>query len=140
MKKIVAWGVLLCALFAGPAAARATVPVIDYENVAVSTGTGTTPGADDIRQIIIAAANSPASGGWTVARTGDGAIVASLAVRGKHSVSALITVAPGSFSVRYADSLNMKFSQEGGIRYIHPSYNKWVSNLMQTIRAEFARR
>lgn len=140
MKYLIACTALLCTLFAGAAGARATVPVIDYENVAASTGTGAALGADEIRQGIIAAANAPGSGGWTIARTADGSIVANLAVRGKHSVSVLISVAQGAYSVRYADSLNMKFSQEGGVRYIHPNYNKWVGNLLQSIRAEFARR
>jgi hypothetical protein len=40
------------------------------------------------------------------------------------------------YSVRYANSINMKYEAINGQPVIHPHYNKFVNELIQSIRIE----
>jgi len=40
------------------------------------------------------------------------------------------------YSVKYVSSVNMKYEVQSGTRVIHPFYNKYVEELIQSIRAE----
>jgi hypothetical protein len=53
-----------------------------------------------------------------------------------HTVIVDIVPGPDSYSVRYADSINMKYGVENGSPVIHPFYNKWVDELIDSIRVE----
>jgi hypothetical protein len=123
---------LVLALFALNAHARGGVPLLNHENVAVSDSKGQPASAAQIRAAIATAA---ASHGWQLSASGASSMVATLHVRGKHSVSTDVDWAAGTFSVKYRDSVNMNYSGNE----IHPNYNRWVQQLVNTIRAETTR-
>lgn len=120
-------------LVAAPAVARDSVPIVNYDNVAVATSSGKAPDAEQVRQAIAAAA---AGKGWTVAPAGDGKLQATIVVRGKHTVVVDIAYAADKYALTYKDSTNMNFIERDGQKLIHPFYNKWVQTLKEAIRLE----
>lgn len=86
------------------------------------------------RQAVIRAAQA---NNWTTETTIDGRLLATLLVRGKHTIVVAITVMSGAFSITYASSHNMNY-QKGpdGKDWIHPNYNVWVRTLANAIRFE----
>lgn len=128
---------LACGLSAMPAMAqRALVPVINHEDLPVSTMSGASPTADQVRQAIEAAAMAR---DWEVREVAPGQLVASLLVRNKHQVSADISYSPVAYSIRYRDSVNMKYkagdaASGKALGVIHPFYNRWVDDLNHAIR------
>jgi len=115
------------------AIARDSVPIVNYDNVAVATNSGKAPNAEQVRQAITAAA---ASKGWTVAPAGDGKLQATIVVRGKHTVVVDIAYAADKYALTYKDSINMNLIERDGQKLIHPFYNKWVQTLKEAIRLE----
>lgn len=130
---------LLAAVFfaativATPAVARDSVPIVNYDNVAVATSSGKAASAEQVRQAITAAA---AGKGWTVAEQGDGKLQATIVVRGKHTVVVDIAYAADKYALTYKDSINMNLIERDGQKLIHPFYNKWVQTLKEAIRLE----
>lgn len=86
------------------------------------------------RQAVIRAAQA---NGWTTETAADGRLLATLLVRGKHTINVAITVMQGAFTVTYSGSHNMNY-QKGpdGRDWIHPNYNVWVRTLSNAIRFE----
>jgi hypothetical protein len=124
--------VVLFALASQQALARTPVPVINYENVPIASQAGQPRSLAQIKQAIQSTA---AARQWTVVDQGPGRLLATLHVRGKHTVVTLITYTPDRFSVVYSDSINMHYSpgpDGGGV--IHPFYNRWVQGLADAIR------
>lgn len=115
------------------ASARDSVPIVNYDNVAVATNSGKAPNAEQVKQAIAAAA---ASKGWTVAPAGDGKLQATIVVRGKHTVVVDIAYAADKYTLTYKDSINMNLIERDGQKLIHPFYNKWVQTLKEAIRLE----
>lgn len=150
--------VLFALALCGSAAARETVPIVDYNDVAVSTGSGKTPTADQVRDAIIAAAKSRQ---WSINKVqNENRLTATLIVRGKHTMVVSIPYAADKYSIKYLESVNMNYAlsdapMEGstdltkintpaktlpaGTPMIHPNYNKWVQMLAQSVRAELSR-
>lgn len=121
---------------AGQAFARATVPVVNHQNVALQRAGGAAPTAADMRQAIVVA--SQATGRkWAITESAPGQMVATYQVR-THTVVVDILYGPGQLSVTYKDSINMKFGS-GGPTNIHPFYNQWVNEFIQAIRLELAK-
>jgi len=119
------------------AAARQGVPVIDHEQVSVSRSSGQPASAEQVKKAIEAAA---AVRGWQVSHKAPGKLIATLHVRGKHTVSTEFSYAAGQFSAKYRDSVNMNFQPGGdGAGLIHPHYNKWLQLLLDGIRVEASR-
>lgn len=116
--------------------ARGPVPLIDYPNNAVAASTGVTPTIDQVKNAITAAAQSR---NWqtTPGPTGD-SLQAVLHVRGKHTVAVDIAYTTQAYSIAYQTSDNMKYSviPDTNVRVIHPFYNRWVSDLRESIRLE----
>src|SRR6218665_2963838 len=83
------FAVLLLALVfvAGPASARRLVPIIDHSDIAPPPTNGKTLPAGEVKQAIMVGA---AAKGWTTAEQGDGQLLATVNVRGKHTVMVLI--------------------------------------------------
>lgn len=127
---------LLLALFSGGAWARADVPIINHENVAITTLSGKTLESSQIQQAIGAAC---AANGWTMAPSGDNKLTASLLVRGKHTAIVDIIWTTGAYSIRYKSSVNLNYMEKDGVPMIHPFYNKWVSALRDSISRELAK-
>lgn len=120
-------------LFVTPASARQTVPIVNYDKLAVAVNSGKAPQAEQVKQAILAAAGSKS---WSVATQADGKLLATLQVRGKHTVVVEIAYASDQYSLTYKDSTNMKFGAGDGQPLIHPFYNKWVQELKEAIRIE----
>lgn len=113
--------------------AREAVPVVNHDDIAVTTNSGKTPSAAQIKQAIVAGASARS---WSIAPQADGKLLATLNVRGKHSIVVDVSYTADKYSLRYKDSSNMKFGDRDGQFVIHPSYNKWVQGLKEAIRIE----
>ena len=120
------------AILTSAAHARSDVPIINYENLPTVSAAGKSVTADQVKQAIITAATTK---GWTTALDQNGAIVATLIVRNKHTIIVSIPFAEDKFSVLYRDSSNMNYKNGE----IHPHYNSWVQNLLTAIRSELSR-
>lgn len=134
---------------------RENVPIVDYDDVLVATGSGKMPTADQVRDVIIGAARINR---WTVGKPSDQNLLsATLVVNNKHTVIVSIPYSAEKFSIKYQDSVNMKYgvsstavegstdltklntpakSFPAGTPMIHPAYNKWVHALLQSIQLE----
>ena len=117
------------------AQARSTVPVIERENVSVITGSGKPVNNEALKRAII---DGGAAGArkWEVVPAADGRSLRGTYKVRTHTVVVDIVPGPASYSVKYADSINMKYAVEDGSRVIHPFYNKWVDELIDSIRVE----
>ncbi len=72
--------------------------------------------------------------GWAPAEISEGHITASIIVRGKHTLIVDIDYTESSFSIKYKDSKNLKYSaNSAGIKKIHPNANSWMKNLKTSI-------
>lgn len=124
---------LLVSLTALQAAAqRMPVPIINYENVPVTSPSGEPLTAAQVKQAIRSGA---AAKKWALEEQGPGRMLATLKVNGKHTVMTQINYAADQFSMVYSDSINMKYSPGAdGKGEIHPFYNRWVQDLKEAIR------
>jgi hypothetical protein len=130
--------IAIVALLMAPLVAHARHPVaiVDFPDNTVFTSSGSALTVNQVRDAITAAAQSRS---WQTSRSSKGdALQAMLHVRGKHTVVVEISYSDKSYSITYANSTNMKFSNdpETNVRLIHPFYNRWVSDLREAIRAE----
>lgn len=116
----------------GTAQARGSVPVVNYENVQLASDSGKLVSADAAKQAIRTAA---ASKNWTVAPDGD-ALIATLVVRNKHTVTVSIVLRGDKYSLLFKDAVNMNVMERDGQTLIHPFYNRWVQDLNEAIRIE----
>jgi hypothetical protein len=120
----------LAALLAasGVHAARA-VPIQNYEDLPVSSADGKPLTAEQVRKAIISGA---ATRQW-IASVQPGNIVRLTYSPRSHSAVVDVVYSAKSYSIRYADSTNLNYGQEGSKGVIHPNYNKWINNLRQAI-------
>ncbi len=122
-----------------PVQARESVPIVDFDEIVVLTGSGKIASADQVRGAITAAAQSR---NWQVDRAPSGnALQATLQVRGKHTVVVEINYSEKMYSIKYQGSTNMKYAHapDTNVRVIHPFYNRWVSDLREAIRLELSK-
>jgi hypothetical protein len=133
MKFLKSLVIVVIALFSLNVVARETVPIINYDTIAVATNSSKAPSAEQVKQAIITAAGSK---GWSIAYQADGKLLATLVVRSKHTIVVEIGSTADSYSLRYKDSTNMNFGERDGVPSIHPYYNKWVLYFKETIRVE----
>jgi hypothetical protein len=115
--------------------ARSTVPVIERPNVPVVTGSGKPVNDDALKRAIISG-GAVGARKWDVVSAPDGKSLRGTYKVRTHMVVVDIVPGPASYSVKYADSLNMKYGVENGSSVIHPFYNKWVDELIDSIRVE----
>jgi ABC-type xylose transport system substrate-binding protein len=118
------------------AAARSSVPVVDYDKVAVVSSQGMTQDAAR-RAIVSAGVNQRYP--WVVVGESAGKLTLQSVVRGKHTLVVDVTYDTKAFSIKYAGSTNMNAEVLDGVQLIHPNYNKWVQQLMQSISVAFAK-
>ncbi len=137
LARLVAIVALLVVSFS--AQARVPVPIIDYPDNPVVTGSGRALTTEQIRDAITAAAQSHS---WQISRapSGDG-LQAMLSVSGKHTVVVYITYSAQAYSIMYQSSINMKYShaEDKALRLIHPHYNRWVGELSEAIHRELSK-
>lgn len=115
--------------------ARQPAIVVNYNDVIITTQSGTPLKADQVKKAITKAAVDK---NGKVTHSGEEKLLASLTVRGKHNVTTEIFYSPEKYSIRYKDSSNMNYAMCEGEAFIHPNYNEWVSNLNNAIQAKLA--
>jgi hypothetical protein len=121
---------LLAALLVAPGAhAARTAPLQNYDDVLVATSDGKPVTAEQVRNAIIAGASRAR---WT-ASVGQGNTVRLTYNKSSHTAVVDVMYSVKSYSIRYADSTDLNYGQEGGSAVIHPNYNKWISKLKQSI-------
>lgn len=114
-------------------AARATVPLVNHESIAIVTGSNKAPQLDQMKQAIRLGA---AVRDWKILELADGGLLATIIVRDKHKVMVRIDYDASQYSIHYKDSAVMKYEVNNGQAMIHPFYNVWVENLIKDINIE----
>jgi len=116
-------------------AQRSPVPIVDRPNVPVVTASGKPLSQEALKQAIISGgANGPRK--WLIVPEGDGKTLTGTYIVRQHTVVVQIVPGSNSYSVKYADSSNMKHAIEYGKPVIHPFYNDWVDQLIRAIDFE----
>ena len=134
MKTLLATVALLFSLaVSSPVLARASVVIEDLPSNPAAAASGKLLTQDDVKRTIQIAAMLK---NWSIEDKGQGAILATLNVRGKHTIMVNITYTASSYSFTYNNSVNMNYTQDGGQGVIHPNYNKWVQDLRKAIQIE----
>lgn len=129
--------VILIGVLLAPAAgmARSSVPIVERPDVPVVTGSGKPVSAEGLNRAIISG-GAAGKRKWDVVPAADGkSLRATYQVRA-HAITVSIVPEASSYSVKYADSVNMNYAVEDGKPVIHPNYNQWVEQLIDSIRAE----
>jgi hypothetical protein len=108
-----------------------TAPILNLENVPVTTSSGKSLSAQQVRTTIIAAGTSL---GWRIIDAGPGRLEGTLNLR-THLAVVEIPYSARAYSVQYKRSENL--NEAAG--QIHSNYNGWVQNLDRSIRTELAR-
>jgi len=116
-------------------AQRSPVPIVDRPNVPVVTASGKPLSQEALKQAIISGgANGPRK--WFIVPESDGKTLKGTYIVRQHTVVVQIVAGSNSYSVKYADSSNMKYAVEYGKPVIHPFYNDWVDQLILAIDFE----
>jgi hypothetical protein len=115
-------------------AQRAPVPIVDHPNVPAVAGSGKPVSAEALARAII---DGGAAGArkWDFEDAGHGTLRGTYKVR-SHTVMVHVVPGTGSYSLKYAHSINMKYQLENGTPVIHPFYNRWVDELLDAIRLQ----
>lgn len=71
--------------------------------------------------------------GWAVTREEPGLVELSFDKQGKHQVTVAVRYDPAGYKIDYVTSFNLNYEELGGVRKIHPNYNRWVLNLIKRI-------
>ncbi len=123
--------IIFCLLV--PLQVRAGRPINDLLDVRVPAKLGGSAySVEEVRRTIIAGAQRR---GWTPQLEGDSKIIASILVRSRHYAEVEIAFTATSYSITYRDSRELDYDKDD--REIHGNYNKWVSNLSDSIQQEF---
>ena len=134
MKTLLATVALLFSLaVSSPVLARASVVIEDLPSNPAAAASGKLLTQDDVKRTIQIAAMLK---NWSIEDKGQGAILATLNVRGKHTIVVDVSYTASSYSFTYNNSVNMNYTQDGGQGVIHPNYNKWVQDLRKAIQIE----
>jgi hypothetical protein len=126
-----------------------------YDNVPIVTSSGAVLNNDQIRKIIVKAAEAS---NWRVENSdATGPVMAKYTYKEKHIASVRISYTQRTFSIAYENSVNLKYriangsdshpSGDGmsgtrtfypvGTKLIHGVYNQWVASLKDKIQAGF---
>lgn len=70
---------------------------------------------------------------WAVTREAPGLLELTLDKNGKHQVTVAVRYDATGYDVTYVRSFNLNYQEVNGVRKIHPSYNRWVLNLIKAI-------
>lgn len=128
-----ALALVLSLAVSSPVWARASVPIENLPNNPAVAASGKVLTLDEVKRTIQMAAMLK---NWSLEDKGPGAMVATLNVRGKHTIMVNITYTANSYSLAYHNSINMNYANDGGLELIHPNYNKWVQDLRKAIQIE----
>lgn len=135
--------ILMCALAAlsfcqAATAARPSKPMDTFENLPIQTTSGKALTRAQIQAAIIQAGKQR---DWIIKPAADGTLAAHIDVR-QHSVDLAIRFDTNKYDIQYKNSTNLGYEinkADATRPLIHPSYNKWVHNLVSDINKEFHR-
>ena len=119
--------VVALALIAGSAMAR-SADIYEPPVVIVNTEEASTI---QMRGSIVDAAQSL---GWVVSKDEPGQLELHFDKQGKHQVNIAVAYDAKSYKISYLTSSNLNFSDDNGLKKIHPNYNRWIKNLMKRIQ------
>ncbi|RJX30786.1 MAG: hypothetical protein C4516_08510 [Oxalobacter sp.] len=117
--------------------ARLPALVVNHDNIPLTTAGKKTLSTTDIQNLIIEAGRSMRRP-WSIESQSPGKLLATLNVRGKHTVMVDITYSTTHYSIQYKDSVNMSHAVCEGYAFIHPNYNQWVKQLKESIDNKLA--
>jgi hypothetical protein len=123
---------LLCvALLAAPPAyaARASVPMLEFDDLPISTVDGNPLSSEQIRKAIVQAAAADEF----VPAAQPGNKVKLIYTKRDYTLVVEVAFTPKSYSIKYVDSMNLGYGMEGGKQLIHPTVNRLLKNLRQRI-------
>ncbi|MDR1311492.1 MAG: hypothetical protein LBK01_06420 [Burkholderiaceae bacterium] len=116
--------------------ARHPAVVFNYRDIATTTGSGKQLTTSQVKQTVAQAGKER---NWLFSQTAGnsdaGTMLATLMVRGKHTIVLRVPYTKDKYSLLYADSTNMNYAVCGKNAYIHPNYNAWVRTLQQNIQS-----
>jgi len=139
MKRFGRTGVVIAALLAAPVvhAAKGSVPIADRPDLPATTGSGKPLSQQALQEAIVnGGKNGPRK--WAIVPAGDGKTLRGTYRVRSHVVTVDIVPSSTSYSVKYADSVNMNY-RGGSTPVIHPSYNQWVEQLIIAINYELTK-
>ena len=105
-------------------AACTTRPVVTYENESLRI-----PDYVSMKQVELGIKQAAAKRGWMVERLEPGRLEATLKVKNKFILVVYITHTTEKMSIRYKDSVNLKYDGTN----IHRNANRWISKLKKSI-------
>lgn len=129
------------------------VAMVQYDNVAIVTGSGKSLSLQEVRKVIT---DSAIEAGWKVTDGQVRPVVATYEYKNKHFATVKIEYTQRNFSIVYESSKNLKYriseqyesyepAQTGaaprypkGTPLIHAIYNNWVKMLEEKIQSDFA--
>lgn len=120
--------VLLCAWDTGLAAAPAQ-PLVEPEPVAVPAGLDQAKVAKAIKLALLGRK-------WVITKEQPGYIEGTLTAR-KHVLTVGLTYGRNEVTLKYVDSAELNYREDGGTRYIHKKYTNWTHNVMSDLKARF---
>jgi len=112
-------------------AACQPMPIYNVADAPVTTTSGKSPSAAQVRSAIITAGTSL---GWSVKDAGAGKLEGTLHLR-DHTAVVDIPYSSSRYSITYKSSENLQ-AADGNI---HKNYNGWIQNLDRAIRTEISR-
>lgn len=113
------------------AEAARTAPLNEPQNLVLSGPKS----AADAKKIILAAALSR---GWRVVKESPNNVRFQYS-RGRHTAVIEVPFTANSYGIKYVSSDNLNYGERDSGKVIHPTYNKWVDNLVRSINVESAR-
>ena len=123
------------ALSISAAAALPPVPLQNHERIAVSVSDKTKLSLEAVKKAIVVGG---ASKGWWIVQESPGSVRLSVNAR-QHSATIDVSYGLDAYSIKYVSSENLDYAVRDGVETIHPTYNRWLRNLIQAITAEFLR-
>ena len=124
---------LVAALLAAAPAHARNAPMVNFENIAISTSDGKAAAPEKVRKAIIQAASARK---WAPSQHSPNTIRATYNHGSKYSAVVDIKFTGQSYSIVYVDSVGLNYASEGGKSVVHPTYNKLVTALRQSIDAQ----
>ena len=123
---------VVAALFFGAAGCK-RAPLVNVEEAPLYA-----PPSVTLAQITDAIVDAGESLDWQMTVKKPGQIAAKTIVSNKHRAEVDITYDTRSFSILYSSSLNLNYTFERSVTYIHPQYLAWVERLKQRIQQNVA--
>lgn len=117
-------------------AARPSKPMDSFVNIPIETGSGKALTRAQVQAAIIQAGKQR---DWVIKPATGGVLAGHIDVR-QHAVDVTIRFDTKKYDIVYKDSKNLGYKpneDDPAKPLIHPSYNKWVRNLVSDIEKEF---